>query len=83
MQSVKIEAVEANTIYAFDSETDAISNANGKELTKTYWGQMRSNVSVPTKAGYTFMGWYGYRHAVNDGSDRKHLNLVPTKTRKK
>lgn len=83
LQSVKIEAVEANTIYAFDSETDAISNANGKELTKTYWGQMRSNVSVPTKAGYTFMGWYGYRHAVNDGSDRKHLNLVPTKTRKK
>ncbi len=46
-------------------------------------GSDESNVSVPTKAGYTFMGWYGYRHAVNDGSDRKHLNLVPTKTRKK
>ena len=75
LQSVKIEAVEANTIYAFDSETDAISNANGKELTKTYWGQMRSNVSVPTKAGYTFMGWYGYRYAVNNGSDRKTLKF--------
>ncbi len=75
LQSVKIEAVEANTIYAFDSETDAISNANVKELTKTYWGQMRSNVSVPTKAGYTFMGWYGYRYAVNNGSDRKTLKF--------
>jgi uncharacterized repeat protein (TIGR02543 family) len=76
LQSIKIEAVESNTIYAYDSEADAASNKNGRELTKTYWGQTRGNVEVPTKEGYEFLGWYGYSQAENRTPHRSGLNFI-------
>lgn len=76
LQSIKIEAIDSNTIYAYDSEADAASNKNGRELTKTYWGQTRGNVEVPTKEGYEFLGWYGYSQAENRTTNRSGLNFI-------
>lgn len=72
--SLTIESFNANKI-SFDANGGTLNNKSTGELTSTYWGKDRGNVSVPTRDGYTFMGWYGYSKATNTTSSRSGLKF--------
>mgnify|MGYP000086247351 CR=1 FL=1 len=74
LNSVKIEAETANTI-SFNADGGTVNGKTTGTLTSTYWGKSREKVSVPTKDGYTFMGWYGYSKATNTTSRRSGLTF--------
>lgn len=74
LNSVKIEAETANTI-SFNADGGTVNGKTTGTLTSTYWGKSREKVSVPTKDGYTFMGWYGYSKAINTTSRRSGLTF--------
>lgn len=74
LNSVKIEAKTANTI-SFNADGGKINGKTTGTLTSTYWGKSREKVSVPTKDGYTFMGWYGYSKATNTLPKRSGLTF--------
>lgn len=74
LNSVKIEAETANTI-SFNADGGTVNGKTTGTLTSTYWGKSREKVSVPTKNGYTFMGWYGYSKAINTTSRRSGLTF--------
>ena len=74
LNSVKIEAETANTI-SFNADGGTVNGKATGTLTSTYWGKSREKVSVPTKDGYTFMGWYGYSKATNTTSRRSGLTF--------
>lgn len=74
LQNVSIEAVNSNNI-TYDTKDGVLNNSVNGKLTETYWGKKRSNASVPTREGYTFMGWYGYSQAVNFTKYRSGLEF--------
>ena len=74
LNSVKIEAETANTI-SFNADGGTVNGKTTGTLTSTYWGKSREKVSVPTKEGYTFAGWYGYSKATNTTSSRSGLSF--------
>lgn len=69
-----IESLNPNTIK-FDTKGGKLDGKTTGTLTSTYWGKDRENVSVPTRDGYTFMGWYGYSKATNTTSSRSGLKF--------
>lgn len=69
-----IEPLNPNTIK-FDTKGGKLDGKTTGTLTSTYWGKDREDVSVPTRDGYTFMGWYGYSKATNTTSSRSGLKF--------
>lgn len=69
-----IESLNPNTIK-FDTKGGKFDGKTTGTLTSTYWGKDREDVSVPTRDGYTFMGWYGYSKATNTTSSRSGLKF--------
>ena len=69
-----IESLNSNTI-SFDADGGTLNNKSTGKLTDTYWGKDRENVSVPTREGYTFDGWYGYSKATNTTTSRSGLKF--------
>lgn len=69
-----IESLNSNTI-SFDANGGTLNNKSTGKLTDTYWGKDRENVSVPTREGYTFDGWYGYSKATNTTTSRSGLKF--------
>lgn len=80
LSSIYIQPENANTI-SFDAnggvayDTESKTNKSTGKLTDTYWGATRGNVSVPTRAGYVFDGWYGYSQASNTTNNRNGLKF--------
>lgn len=80
LSSIYIQSENANTI-SFDAnggtvyDTSSKTNKSTGKLTDTYWGATRGNVSVPTRAGYVFDGWYGYSQASNTTNNRNGLKF--------
>lgn len=80
LSSIYIQSENANTI-SFDAnggvayDTESKTNKSTGKLTDTYWGATRGNVSVPTRAGYVFDGWYGYSQASNTTNNRNGLKF--------
>ena len=80
LSSIYIQSENANTI-SFDAnggvayDTESKTNKFTGKLTDTYWGATRGNVSVPTRAGYVFDGWYGYSQASNTTNNRNGLKF--------
>lgn len=74
LKGMSIKSITPNNIK-FDAAGGTLNNKSTGTLTTTYWGAARENVSVPTKDGYTFIGWYGYKKASNTTSDRKNLTF--------
>lgn len=74
LKGMSIKSITPNNIK-FDAAGGTLNNKSTGTLTTTYWGAARENVSVPTREGYTFAGWYGYKKASNTTSDRKNLTF--------
>lgn len=74
VKGMSIKSITPNNIK-FDANGGTLNNKSSGKLTTTYWGAARESVSVPTREGYTFKGWYGYKKASNTTSDRENLTF--------